>query len=56
MANRIGKKGQSKLYPYNFAFLDKYNEFPILNAYSTLGNEELITLNSWIKEFFYNFK
>ncbi|KAL4205345.1 hypothetical protein AMTRI_Chr01g136800 [Amborella trichopoda] len=28
--------------------------FAILNAYSILGNEELVTLNSWVQEFFYN--
>ncbi|CAN6455330.1 unnamed protein product [Victoria cruziana] len=28
--------------------------FSILSAYSILGNEELITLNSWVQEFLYN--
>ncbi|CAN6446938.1 unnamed protein product [Victoria cruziana] len=28
--------------------------FAILSAYSILGNEELITLNSWVQEFLYN--
>ncbi|KAL4180061.1 hypothetical protein AMTRI_Chr13g90280 [Amborella trichopoda] len=28
--------------------------FAILSAYSIMGNEELVTLNSWVHEFFYN--
>nr|YP_009310530.1 envelope membrane protein [Cabomba caroliniana]ANA10755.1 envelope membrane protein [Cabomba caroliniana]AUD56498.1 CemA [Cabomba caroliniana]AYE67881.1 envelope membrane protein [Cabomba caroliniana] len=28
--------------------------FAILSAYSILGNQELITLNSWVQEFLYN--
>ncbi|CAN6482971.1 unnamed protein product [Victoria cruziana] len=28
--------------------------FAILSAYSILGNEKLITLNSWVQEFLYN--
>nr|YP_009581373.1 chloroplast envelope membrane protein [Eranthis stellata]QBK49438.1 chloroplast envelope membrane protein [Eranthis stellata] len=28
--------------------------FAILSGYSILGNEELVILNSWVREFFYN--
>nr|YP_010179131.1 envelope membrane protein [Breynia spatulifolia]QUV75361.1 envelope membrane protein [Breynia spatulifolia] len=35
-------------------FLRNIISFVILTAYSILGNEELIILNSWVQEFLYN--
>ncbi|KAL4198097.1 hypothetical protein AMTRI_Chr03g138490 [Amborella trichopoda] len=35
-------------------FSTKIISFAILSAYSIMGNEELVTLNSWVQEFFYN--
>nr|YP_010177842.1 envelope membrane protein [Breynia fruticosa]QST15703.1 envelope membrane protein [Breynia fruticosa] len=37
-----------------FNFLRNIISFVILTAYSILGNEELIILNSWVQEFLYN--
>nr|YP_007476363.1 cemA [Trithuria inconspicua]CCJ32529.1 cemA [Trithuria inconspicua] len=35
-------------------FLTNITSLAILSAYSILGNEELVTLNSWFQEFLYN--
>nr|YP_010385890.1 chloroplast envelope membrane protein [Leptopus chinensis]UPM52385.1 chloroplast envelope membrane protein [Leptopus chinensis] len=37
-----------------FHFSTNIISFVILSAYSILGNEELIILNSWVQEFLYN--
>ena len=48
--NPIDQDAQWRLYPYDFALLDKYDLF----CYSMLGNEELVILNYWAQEFLYN--
>ncbi|KAL4182369.1 hypothetical protein AMTRI_Chr12g275640 [Amborella trichopoda] len=46
--DRIVENVQSRLYPYYFAFSTNIMSFASPSAYSILGNEEFVTLNSWV--------